>query len=234
MPDGIDLSEMEKSAIEDALRLACTRLPACAQKYNIDLRTARENHITVLLREELDRIRRDPSVPVLGFSQGEFQHMPVSENLSDCSGHPADQHQKQPDLVFRPVYTPSAFPQASMYYGVFVECKLIDDPKNKHDINHYCKAGLMRFLDGRYAWAMPSGLMVAYVRNQKKISTYLSSHLKTYRTQYRVQKLPKQSIRTGRPPATPPIYISTHERYCEPNGKPLSPINIGHLWLSIR
>jgi hypothetical protein len=69
---------------------------------------------------------------------------------------------KQPDLTFRPmsghIQTTNTVPTA-----IFIECKPIDSP---HPLpSTYCRAGLIRFVNGDYAWAVDRAMMVGYVRN---------------------------------------------------------------------
>lgn len=228
-----DLGDLEKEAIEDALRLAWARLPAAAQRQGIPLEQVGETPITRLLRDELDKIRRDESRPIPDFSDDTFEHIPENENVPDFTGRPFDENQKQPDLVFRPRFVPRYVARVSTY-GLFVECKIIHKSEDHLGPGNYCESGLLRFVDGRYAWTMPSGLMVAYVRNGKDLITCLVPHLDRakHRETYHVKALP--ALRVGTSERTPAVYVSTHARPTVKVGERSSgDIEIAHLWLQV-
>lgn len=229
-----DLSELMKEAVEEALREAWRRLPAEASRQGIDLRVEGEEPITRLLRDELDKLRRDETQPVPGFTELVFQHIPESEGVPDCSGMPFKEGTKRPDLVFRPVRLPRGVVRSSTY-GLFVECKIIHSSRDHHGINDYIKDGLLRFISGDYAWMMPSGMMVAYVRNGKTVPSLLIPHLskEEHRQAYKVKRLP--SLRQGSPLRAPPTYVSLHGRtpHVQPGGLSLGDIEIAHLWLDV-
>src|SRR4051812_40073612 len=73
-----DLSELEKEAVEEALRVAWSKLPAAADAENVNLMVVGEVPITRLLRKEVDKLRTDEAQPVPGFSEATFQHVPES------------------------------------------------------------------------------------------------------------------------------------------------------------
>lgn len=72
--------------------------------------------------------------------------------------HPA----KKPDLAF--FLNREKLSVIPTHDAIFAECKPVD---SSHNIaTHYCDQGMMRFVNGDYAWTMQEGLMVAYVRNR--------------------------------------------------------------------
>lgn len=230
-----DLSLLEKAVIEDAIVEAWRRLPSAAIRHNIALETAAEEPITRLLRDELDTLRRDESQPVPGFSEDAFQHIPESEAVPNADGRLDTFISHYPDLVFRPVKTPRQV-RFAVEYGLFVECKIVDRSKKHHSIRYYCNRGIRRFVAGEYAAAMPSAMMVAYVRGPSNIPSHLSPFLKQLENlpTYQTTKLPTRMARRGRP-ATRELFYSRHTRAqvrvwtLHPPGD----IELAHLWLRL-
>ncbi len=120
-------------------------------------------------------------------------------------------------------------------YGMFVECKIIEHSKDDHSIEHYCKNGLRRFVEGEYACVMPSGMMVAYVRKKKTIARHLTPYLQNRLHDYEVQSLPTlHPRRSSQTP--PPVYVSTHGRskaLVGTRGRSPGVIENTHLWLDV-
>lgn len=90
-----------------------------------------------------------------------------------------------PDFYFRRPTRPGLSPMSS---GLFIEAKVIDPGKTT---GNYCGQGLMRVVDSRYAWDMPQGLMLGYVRNtDQTLPDTLISHLSRYGKQqeYNVER----------------------------------------------
>lgn len=44
-------------------------------------------------------------------------------------------------------------------------------------MSRYCGDGLLRFVDGRYAWAVALGLMVGYARSGYTLPDHVEEHL---------------------------------------------------------
>ena len=114
---------------------------------------ADEDRITRELRTGLmDHVLNGGSVP--GFTS---QHFFVTREamFESFDGTHLD---KMPDLHIHVVRDePASLPSAD---GLFVECKPIDreHPAGKA----YCDQGIIRFVKGEYAWALPQALMVGY------------------------------------------------------------------------
>lgn len=108
---------------------------------------------------------------VNGFDRRRIRNVVRAPEISNHDGsHPA----KKPDLVLFLLRRERYSVQASQD-ALFAECKPVDDT---HAIGtHYCDQGIMRFINGEYAWAMQDGLMVAYVRGNRTISSALSPAL---------------------------------------------------------
>lgn len=110
--------------------------------------------------------------------------------------------------------------------GLFVECKPVD---HKHPIlSCYCNKGLVRFVNGDYAWAMQDALMVGYVKARysfKKLASVLDDSKKN------------AILKTTNHAAIDEyaIYRSSHKRefeWPESQGQ-ACPISVAHLWLSL-
>lgn len=233
----MSLSQLEQSAVEEAIVVAWSRVPAAAITAGIDLFSADEEPVTRLLRCELDALRRDATGPVPGFSEREFQHIPESEATPRASGRLESQNILYPDLVIRPVIIPRAVPPGKdVEYGMFIECKILDSKKSHHSIRAYCLEGIIRFVSGGYAAAMPNAVMLAYVRSAWDVPTNLTAHLNDakYRHEYQIQRMPELS--GYRTQGRIPVYTSHHRR----DGVRIwdkhmaGTIIITHLWLDCR
>jgi hypothetical protein len=252
-----DLSELEKAAVVEAVRAAWELLRRRSAAGGVDLRVAGETEITRELRNAVDALRIDPARPVGGFDESKFQHVPESE-VTPPHTLSSSEDQIKPDLVFRPVSIGRRLRPGlpSVVYGWYAECKIIDRTKRHghHKVNEYCAAGLIRFVSLQYAWAMPSGIMIAYVRDGSDVLSCLHRHLAEPENEnaYMVVQLP---VSEARPPTDPlgashPVHISVHGRSSDakppiPKGKgclPAGPTNtkppvrapeirISHLWL---
>jgi hypothetical protein len=116
-------------------------------------------------------------------------------------------------------------------WGVFAECKPVD-------VDHfagsdYCDKGLVRFIQGRYAWAMQDALMVAYARDGRAIASHLVQAMTSCKHLYVqeiVTPLPGEESDSGR--HYEGLHFSTHARPFEwPDGRgPACPITIYHSW----
>lgn len=231
-----DLSQLEKEAIEEAIRVAWNRLPVVAKHHSINLMDTDEETITRLLRDEIDKVRTSEAAEVPGFSEQTFQHIPEGENVPDSSGSPAKKHQKRPDLVFRPVHLPRSLRGRvpTSQYGLFVECKIIHRDRDHRGISDYCKNGISRFVDGKYASGMPSGMMVAYVRTNDSVPSCLGGYLSQSANQLTYEVKVHPELCKARRPATPCVYISKHGRSAViVDGKPISDIELAHLRLPV-
>jgi hypothetical protein len=181
-----------------------------------DFCTANENTITTKLKEIIEnRLRKSEEVP--GFNKKIFGRVSRDSKITNYNGMHPD---KMPDLFFDlkrenlPVYNDQD--------GLFVECKPID---NTHPVlSCYLKAGLNRFVNGDYAWAMQDALMVGYAHpsyNQKKLATEFNSS-KTFF----LNIIAHSQIEANR------LCESKHSRYFDwlDNRGKACPIKIYHLW----
>jgi hypothetical protein len=184
------------------------------------LYSANEDTITQVMVEIIEnRLRKSGEVD--GFDLARFgmvSREPKKTNVD--KNHP----DKMPDIFFD--LKRDHYPILSEQDGLFVECKPVD---SKHPIwSYYCDKGLLRFVNGDYAWAMQDALMIGYVTGHysfKKLATVLddgknNATLKTT-VHYSVDEYE--------------IYRSSHKRdfkWPEDRGK-ACPISIAHLWLPL-
>jgi hypothetical protein len=142
------------------------------------LSSADEDSITLELVEIIEnRLRKYGEVD--GFDCVHFGKVTRGQEITNFNKKRPD---KRPDILFD--LKREQYPIFSNQDGLFVECKPID---NKHPIlSCYCNKGLIRFVNGDYAWAMQNALMVGYVTGHysfKKLASVLddgkSAPLKT-------------------------------------------------------
>lgn len=152
---------------------------------------------------------------------------PVREgNIRNFNGQHPD---KQPDLAFRPkrglISTGNTVPTA-----IFVECKPIDA---RHPVpSTYCGEGLIRFVNGDYAWGVDRAMMVGYVRNICALPGGLSTALKNPTLSGRMQ-LVGQLKDLPHTASEDAVCQSTHIRtFLAPDtASPAGNIAVNHLWL---
>ncbi|MDA8429213.1 MAG: hypothetical protein M0T70_08145 [Geobacteraceae bacterium] len=108
--------------------------------------------------------------------------------------------------------------------GLFVECKPVD---SKHPVSScYCQMGLIRFVNGDYAWAMQDALMVGYV----------TGHYSFEKLESVLNKNDSANLKTNyHSEIVPSIYRSNHNRELElPESFGLAcQISVTHLWLQL-
>jgi len=131
---------------------------------------------------------------------------------------------KQPDISLILTMRKSSLP-------FIIECKLIG-PKKGVDL--YCTKGILRFVDGDYAWYDQQSIMLAYVQDESNIESKLSPYLKRHQSKsvdrFKTVSLPqKTTLIEGRDLAK-----SVHNRHFpyirNEDGLP-GAINLWHLWL---
>ncbi len=115
---------------------------------------------------------------------------------------------------------------------LIVECKLLDEPSRK-TLDLYSKKGILRFIDGEYAWSEQEAVMVAFVRDNSKVSG-LSVHLNEVQDELKllVEEMPsnitEESVRA--------IATTRHGRnFIYPLRPGILPgsITLWHLWLDL-
>jgi hypothetical protein len=212
--------------VQNTLSVAWRRLLKNVEAGEFSICAATEDEITERLHMILGELHTAGNDIVLGLSQFET---PVREgNVRSFDGKHLD---CQPDLTFRPlrgyIETGNTVPTA-----IFIECKPID---KAHPVaSTYCRAGLIRFVNGDYAWAVDRAMMLAYVRNVCALPKGLSSCLENAKLALEMNL--QGRLETISPTANGDVVCqSRHDRnFCLPDlgrRKPVGLITVHHLWL---
>ena len=212
--------------VEDAIRYAWNIL-AQHPPPRFDLQTASEKMITLALLNVLEKLRQANVID--GFNSINFETVIREGNLTNYNGKHPD---KEPDLVFRLCEIREG--TQKLQDGVITECKPID---GNHPVgSSYCKAGLIRFVNGDYAWAMQSGLMIGYVSGNYTIYPKLSDALQKDHRVYNTKKMPYICQQSKRLKKEPTVYVTIHDRIWKypSTGKKAQTIEIRHLWLKVK
>lgn len=227
-------ADLEIYAVECALREVWDLLIADAGWRENALHVFNENQFSqaIVLRindliEDADAWTKYPTLQKLSET---FDPFPVYDAKSSSRQKSKDGQpvfDTIPDFYFRRPTQPGMSPMSS---GLFIEAKVIDSGKT---MGNYCGKGLMRFVDSKYAWDMPQGLMLGYVRHTKQtlpdaLAEHLSRHGKPqeYHLESGPQPFAKSRFSTR-------MHHTLHRR---PNrhpktGKPSGNILVYHLWL---
>lgn len=182
------------------------------------LQSADEDTITQVLVEIIEnRLRKSGDVD--GFNCALFGKVTREPKITNVDKKHPD---KMPDIFFD--LKRDQLPILSDQDGLFVECKLV----NSRLFSWYCKKGLIRFVNGDYAWAMQNALMVGYEKEPysfKKLASVLDDSKKS------------AALKTINHSAVDEyaIYRSNHNREFEwPESRGQAcPIMVSHLWLSV-
>jgi hypothetical protein len=183
-----------------------------------DLHSASENTITQALVQVIeDRFRQ--SGEIIGFNCALFGRVTRDQKVPNFDNKHPD---KMPDIFFD--LKRDKLPNLSSQDGLFVECKPVD--RSHPLLSCYCKEGLIRFVNGDYAWAMQNALMVGYVKNGASYIQLASILDKTEKC-YFLNTISHYANGANT------IYSSTHDRcfkWPESCG-PACSIEVLHLWL---
>jgi len=188
---------------------------------NFILQCANEDTITQVLVDEIIENRLRKSGEVDGFNCALFGKVIREPKITNFDKKHPD---KMPDIFFD--LKRDQLPILSNQDGLFVECKPVD---HGHPIlSCYCQKGLIRFVNGDYAWAMQDALMVGYVKEPysfKKLASLLDDGKKS------------AALKTANHSAVDEyaIYCSSHNRdfeWPESRGR-TCPILVVHLWLPL-
>lgn len=189
-------------------------------------RTAKEDDLTLLVLETLaDTVWHRKMIE--GFDNKVFSTPNREAKIRNFDGHKPD---KMPDLLIQFVNPPSNAKPSQ--FGIFIECKPVDAA---HAVGtHYCGKGILRFIQGDYAWAMQEGIMLAYAASGYDIAKKLCPHVTasargSFASSTTVGRCPKSVV----DPIAEQTLISTHPRtfnYFE-NRKAAPPIELRHIWL---
>ena len=184
------------------------------------LHTADEDTITQALVEVIEnRLRKNGDVD--GFNCAMFGKVNREPKITNVDKKHPD---KMPDIFFD--LKRDQLPILNDQDGLFVECKPVD---RKHPIlSCYCQKGLIRFVNGDYAWAMQDAMMIGYVSKPYSLDKFADvlddgkkcAALKTINHSTVDEKT---------------IYRSSHNRefkWPQNRGK-VCPIEVSHLWLLV-
>lgn len=180
---------------------------------------ADENRTSAALQKQIEKIRATNAVA--GYDQLTFETISREESLEDAHGCVVE---KRPDLVFRPS---GEVPGVKLYYGLFVEAKVID---SKRPVNLYITKGVARFIVGSYAYHMQHALMLAYVLDDSVLPEALDrgfSSLTKYKKYMPIEPIAKSILSTR----SSSVYKSTHKRLFMNHYYAPEPIELLHLWL---
>lgn len=212
------------TAIDSALKAAWNAMFLDIADREI-LETSGEVKITQHLRKKLNELRQSGSVS--GYNCLAFERPYSGAEYLNFKNEKV----RKPDLIFAVSGSPRPGVNDDLNDAMFVECKLIED--GGRNVGLYCSKGLIRFVEGSYAWRMNHGMMVAYVRTQQQLPEALVEGLNSYgrakilETNGTVNPCPLSS-------ANPRVYLTDHERHWKlPEGIPPGDIQVRHLWLHV-
>jgi len=169
-----------------------------------DLVSAREDVVTVHLQWVIEnRLRKTGEVA--GFDQRSFGRLWREPKVVSYDGQHLD---KMPDLIFH--LQRDSLAVLSTEDGLFVECKPVD--KTHPAGQDYCDAGLRRFVDGEYAWAMQDAMMVGYIRDGRTIPEHLVPALAQRQVRLAVEQAPAALATSRATQRAAAICCSVHGR----------------------
>ncbi len=188
---------------------------------NFHMQSAGEVTITQLLVEIIENVLRQ-SGEVDGFNRHQFGRVSRDPKITNFDKKHPD---KMPDIFFdlKRGQLPTIISDQD---GLFVECKPVD--LDHPILTHYCNKGLLRYVNGDYAWAMQDALMVGYVKGRYSFIK-LASILDDHKNKATLKPIEHSAVNEYE------IYRSSHKRdfhWLENRGQ-ACPITVSHLWLSI-
>jgi hypothetical protein len=185
-----------------------------------NIQSADEKKITQLLVEIIENVLRQ-SGEIDGFNRHQFGRVIRDPKITNFDKSHLD---KMPDIFFD--LKRGHLPIISDQDGLFVECKPVDI--NHPILSHYCNKGLVRFVNGDYAWAMQDALMVGYVKGRYSF-IMLGCILDDDRNNATLKAIGHSAIDAHE------IYRSSHKRdfhWLENRGQACH-IKVFHLWLPV-
>lgn len=220
---------IEILVVEKALRLVWSESPKRVHCHKIDFSTAEEDGISSALVNVFDDIWAN-SRDLLSDLAKLFEPVPIfngHHGAVDYLGRPL---RFKPDITFRRSHTDPG--KSTINSSLFVEAKLVERTKT---MGNYCGDGLLRFVEGTYAWAMPQAMMLGYVRNTgQKLPDSLAKHFERLgkRALYQITNGP---VAFSLSRFSNRSHITVHDRawkYPETDRSP-GPISVFHLWLLV-
>ncbi|WP_145952388.1 hypothetical protein [Paludisphaera borealis] len=201
------------------------------RKIGFNLCDASEDQVTAALLDVIENdFRRTGCIP--GFNTKVYESV---VRQTQVANYDRTKIGKAPDLCFRlQPDDQEEYWGLSIYDALFVECKPVD--KTHSAGGDYCDKGLVRFIEGDYAWAMQDAMMVAYARHDRSVVGHLLPAMKEADriTTLATERMPQllKPINKHKLEGTEPIYVSLHRRAFDwPDGKgKATNITVYHLW----
>lgn len=213
-------------AIEDALRAAWQDMMGEAA-FVAGCKHLEEDDFTLKLEETLYELWT--SKRVAKYHKAVFQRTTRGSHVRNYNGKKIN---KQPDLVFS---LSNRRKQALDGFndGHYVECKMIRQAGS--NVGEYLSQGLIRFLRGDYAWAMPHGGMIAYVKTDQILPSALESHISRVLNRWKYNTDGAVTKSTAGATSSNPTYVTNHDRKFKYPKRRHTPgqIEIRHLWFVI-
>ena len=178
-----------------------------------------EPEVTAMLQARLNGLIKENSL----WSQLVLCVVRGEESISFDGSH----LEKRPDLS---IY----LSDGTRHFPLVVEAKILDRAKGK-TVTSYCDRGLLRFVQGEYAWANREAFMLGYVRDGSSIDSKLRPRLAEAMAlnpaPYLVEELPVHVGSGGLDLAR-----TRHGRdfvyVCQTPPNSPGPISVWHLWLT--
>ena len=196
-----------------------------------------------LIREAYDSLKLNHSDQLKSFNEVKLNTLLQMQLLTDLKkdvnqhrridfvikgnefpNYDATKLEMRPDLTFFLRSPPN-------FVLIFCEVKILDK-ENKKTIARYCRDGLLRFIDGDYAWIDSDAIMIAYVFDWSTIDPDLISYLKL-KSNPELFKMLSYPIPV--PNVNGDVSFTTHNRNFghEVSSENISgPIKIWHNWLT--
>lgn len=182
-----------------------------------------EDTITERLYMILSEIDDDPAEELRELA---LLQSPVREgNMRNFNNTHPD---KQPDLTYRPAKGYLGKVGNTATAAIFIECKPIDQARPVGST--YCKTGLVRFVNGDYAWRVNRAMMIGYVRNISRLPDSLNYSLSSS-AMSTLLGCTNSLVKERSTLMNDEVWSSTHTRSFELQGKKVTDIQVNHLWL---
>jgi len=195
------------------------------------LATEREDRVTEQLFNVLENDLRQTG-EIDGFNSTFYERVVRHAEVTNYNGKKLA---KTPDLSFKLRYAGAEpRPVVSAHDALFVECKPVDADHAAGSA--YCDDGLIRFVNGDYAWAMQDAMMLAYTRNGRTIAGHLTPAMAVSARKASLGIVQPLRLCPGHAAAACPeaeaVYLTKHCRaFPWPDGKgSATDITVYHLW----
>jgi hypothetical protein len=222
-------ADLEILVVEKALRTVWSEAPKRFHCHRINFNTAEEEEISSALVLVFDNLWASDR-HLLSDLERYFNPMPVYDNPHGAVDYLGRALKFRPDLTFRRAHTDVGV--SPINSSLFIEAKLIEQGKS---MGNYCGDGLIRFVNGTYAWAMPQAMMLGYVRNTgQTLPDSLAKHFER-RGKRALYQLTNGPAAFSLSRFSSRSHITVHDRawkYPETDSSP-GPISVLHIWLPV-